>query len=194
MNSNRDSEEKALLTDHEYDGIQELDYPLPNWWLAIFYLTTIFGIGYFAYYVMGNGPSLQEDYQRSVQALQAQAVQAEKTAWPDEAKLTAALADKQAIQAGAVIFQSRCLPCHGAEGGGVIGPNLTDNFWIHGKGRTAEVAKVIKNGVNDKGMPAWGGMLKDEELYELTAYVKSLHGSHPAQAKPPEGEEVQGAE
>ena len=184
-------EEGKIIPNHEYDGIQEFDYPLPNWWLATFYLTIIFGFFYFAYYAIGDGPTLNEEFAASMKKIEQRKFSNNQQAWPDESKLLEFSKSSGEIKEGNKIFATRCVVCHGNQGEGSIGPNLTDRYWIHGKGSLVDIAKLIKEGVNDKGMPAWGGLLKDEEIYEVTSYVKSLHNTQPPQPKAPQGNEIQ---
>jgi cytochrome c oxidase cbb3-type subunit 3 len=144
---------------HEYDGIIEHDNPLPTWWLWTFFLTIIFAFIYFLHYEVANGPTLK-----------------------------AAFSAEGIVNAGKAVFESKCTACHGQELQGLIGPNLTDKFWIHG-GNRMDIVKVIREGVSDKGMPPWGPILKKEEVYSVTAYILSKQGSNPAGAKAPEGQE-----
>ncbi|MFO1519829.1 MAG: cbb3-type cytochrome c oxidase N-terminal domain-containing protein [bacterium] len=183
------NEDEKLIADHEYDGIHELDNPLPGWWLMTFYITIAFALVYFAYYTLGNGPTLTEELNKNMTRLEEMKPKKPKTEI-DEAKLLALSKDPQEIKKGQEVFQARCVSCHGAKGEGVIGPNLTDNYWIHGKGTMPDVVKVISEGVNDKGMPAWGAVLKEDELYAVASYVKSLKGSAPPNPKAPQGDEV----
>ncbi len=188
-NNQQDKEEK--IKNHEYDGIQEFDNPLPGWWLATFYITIIFSVFYFGYYSLGTGPTLTEELKASKAQLERKSPPKPAVAWPDEALLLAASKSPEAIQKGQGIFTSKCAACHGDKGQGVIGPNLADSFWIHGKGTLVAVAKVVHDGVNEKGMPPWGSMLKDEEIFSVVAYVKSLRGTNPPNPKAPQGDKVE---
>jgi cytochrome c oxidase cbb3-type subunit 3 len=105
-------------------------------------------------------------------------------------KLLALVSDKAAVESGKAVFMKNCVACHGPDGGGIIGPNLTDNYWIHG-GTIAEVYKTVTVGVLEKGMPPWGKMLKPDELERVVAYVTTLHGTTPANPKAPQGILVQ---
>jgi cytochrome c oxidase cbb3-type subunit 3 len=114
-----------------------------------------------------------------------------KAAHPEAPKVTAEqlaaiMADKGEIAKGAALFAVNCVACHRADGGGLIGPNLTDDYWIHG-GTPVEIHTTITEGVLAKGMPQWGKMLKPEQVLSLTAYVHSLHGSNPPNPKAPDG-------
>lgn len=178
------------LTGHDYDGIQELDNQLPRWWLMLFYLSIAFAVGYFAYYEIGNGQSIDDEFASDVAALEAQkAAAAPQGGFPDEQKLLAIYKDPGKVASGGAVFAGKCFTCHGEKGQGGIGPNLTDSHWLHGDGKLPAIAKTIHDGVSDKGMPPWNGMLSDDEIYAVASYVKSLKGTNPANAKAPQGTE-----
>lgn len=178
------------LTDHRYDDIQEYDNPMPGWWLATFYLTIIFSIIYYGYYQLGSGPTLQDEFKQDVQKI-AEITKAQGGSSGPSTDLNAAIAKPEVLAQGAQIYQGKCAACHAADLGGQIGPNLVDNYWIHGKGTPEDVYKVINEGVLDKGMPNWGAQLKSDELVAVTAFVISKKGSQPATPKAPQGELVQ---
>jgi len=171
--------------DHNYDGIQELDNPLPRWWVYLFVSTVIFGIGYLIYFIGYSKTPAQE----LAAQMTANAPKADDTGQLDT-KLTAAFNDPAAVSAGKTIFVAKCAACHGPQGGGLIGPNLTDNSWIHGKGALTDIYKVVTKGVPEKGMLAWETTLKPEEIIQVVAYVKSLKGTNPSNPKPAEGTPV----
>lgn len=176
------------LLDHDYDGIHEYDNPLPRWWLYLFYITIVFGIGYAAYFIFGPGPSSKAEYQEEMAAA--------ATRWPtkdpaaDTAALAAAVKSPEAIEAGKAIFTTNCVACHAPDGGGIVGPNLTDDFWLHGKGDIQGVVRVVYDGVPEKGMIAWKSSLKNQEIINVSAYVISLRGTTPANPKEPQGEKM----
>lgn len=182
-----ESESDRLLLDHEYDGIRELDFPLPRWWLMIFYATIVFGVGYAGYYMAGPGPGQLEELSSAMKEIEAKkaAVQANdsRAGRPDD--WTAA---PERLAAGKLVYVGKCVPCHGQSGEGAIGPNLTDDYWIHGDGSPQSIAKVVREGVLEKGMPAWNEMLSADELRDVVLYAASLRGSRPANAKAPQGE------
>jgi cytochrome c oxidase cbb3-type subunit III len=184
--------DKEKLLDHNYDGIQEFDNPLPGWWLATFYGTIIFAALYIGYYHLGSGRGPNEELATELESVKAkqQTAQQGQPEGPNAEELQAVFADAARRDAGKKIFAEKCATCHGPEGGGLIGPNLTDNYWIHGKGTLVDIATVVSEGVLDKGMPPWKTMLKKDEIYSVVAFVKSLKGSHPSNPKPPQGEEV----
>ncbi len=181
---------KEKLTDHNYDGIQELDNDLPRWWISLFYLTIVFAVVYYGYYELGGGPSIRDDFDHDVAAMAAKKAAVPQSVFPDMPKLVAFQKRPEALVAGKGVFQVRCIACHGDRGQGVIGPNLTDDYWLHGDGKTGSIAKVIHDGVLDKGMPPWGALLTDDEVYSVTVYVKSLRGTNPPGAKAAQGQLV----
>ena len=183
-------ENKEKLLDHDYDGIKELDNPLPGWWLATFYGTIVFAAIYFFYYHMGNGPGPKEELAKGLAEFETMSAASGSGKGIDSDKLNAFFHDSGRIKDGGAVFQLRCASCHGVNAEGNIGPNLTDKFWIHGDGSLAAIAKVVTEGVGDKGMPPWGAILKPDELYSVVAYVKTLKGSNPANGKAPQGNEV----
>lgn len=186
------AEEKKYITDHTYDGIREFDFPLPNWWILTFVATVIFSVIYYVVYTFGLAPDLRQELAADLEAVKQQ-IQAAKGGGGGSNQveaLAAALQDPSRIASGKQVFDEKCAVCHGAVGQGQIGPNLTDDYWIHGKATLADIAQVIDVGVADKGMPPWGPVLKSDELINVTAYVKTLHGTTPADAKAPQGELV----
>ena len=189
--SNHENDE---LTNHEYDGIQEYDNPLPTWWLATFLATIIFSFLYFIHYEFGGGQNLQQELvvkMTEIEKLQSnKKINTPQNQITEETYLKAA-SDLEALSQGKAVYDGKCAACHGDQGQGLVGPNLTDNYWLHGQGQLTQVAEVISVGVPEKGMPPWGTMLKENEMLHLVAYVHSLHGKNPPNAKAPQGELVQ---
>jgi cytochrome c oxidase cbb3-type subunit 3 len=181
-----DPNEPKLL-DHEYDGIQEYDNPMPRWWVYIFWASIIFSV---IYYIVpgdiGAGAKKDEMYAKEMAAWADAHPAPLVSAGPDVAALTALLSDSEALEEGAETYTKYCQACHAAGGAGMIGPNLADDSFIHG-GSIDSVYTVVNGGVLAKGMPAWGTMLKPDELAEVVAYVKSLQGTSPANPKAAEG-------
>jgi cytochrome c oxidase cbb3-type subunit 3 len=172
------------ITDHNYDGIQELDNPPPQWIIALFYITIGFSIIYGAYYFWLK----QGDYQDAEYAKQSEIHnQKFKMANVSTADLQP-LTDATTIDEGKAIFKAmNCFACHGINGeGNAIGPNLTDEFWINGCG-FQNVFNTIKNGVPAKGMAAFKAQMSDEKIQKVASYVLSLKGTNPANAKVPQG-------
>lgn len=174
------------LLDHNYDGIQEYDNPMPRWWVIIFWATIVFSILYWLNVPgIGRGPGRIAAYESDM--ARARAVQAaQPSAGPSAEQLAALMQDAGAVSNGKQVFTQNCAACHRADGGGLIGPNLADDAWIHG-GALPDVYKTISDGVLAKGMPAWGKVLRPEQVNAVTAYVATLRGTNPANPKPPEG-------
>lgn len=173
-----------------YDGIEEHDNRLPNWWLATLFIAIIFSVFYWYYYqVTGAGPSQYEALKQEQTQL---AALAKKNPGPSANALNQALAalarDPQVVARGEVIFKANCVVCHGQKGEGSIGPNLTDKHWLHG-GHPAEIYETITQGVIEKGMLAWGPTLGDDKVKDVTAFVLSLKNSNVAGGKAAQGEE-----
>jgi cytochrome c oxidase cbb3-type subunit 3 len=180
--------EADLLLDHDYDGIKELDNSLPPWWKYGFYFTIFTGIIYLYYYHGGgNGPSSAEEYNIEVQKGEAdKAAYLAKTAGNiDETNVK--MEDAVGIAAGKELFVKNCAPCHQPDGGGLVGPNLTDDYWLHG-GALKDVFKTITYGYIDKGMKSWKGDFSPKQIQCLASFVKSLHGTKPAKPKDKQGE------
>jgi cytochrome c oxidase cbb3-type subunit 3 len=174
------------LLDHNYDGIQEYDNPMPRWWLYIFWGTIVWAVLFwFNVPGVGVGRGRIADYDAAVAAAAA-ARPPEPSAGPGADQLAAMSKDPAALAAGKTVFTTSCTPCHGPDGGGIIGPNLTDAAWIHG-GTPDAIYRTVHDGVLDKGMPAWGLSLTPGEVTAVVAYVISLGGTTPANPKAPQG-------
>ncbi len=174
------------LLDHEYDGITEYDNPMPRWWLLTFAGTVIFSITYvFNVGPIGSGAGRIAEYEAEVAAAKARMPETPTTV--DPAQLLAMSKDEEVVEEGEEVYESYCASCHGPDGGGLIGPNLTDNAWIHG-GAPDAVYRTIAEGVLAKGMPPWEKSLKPEQMTAVAAYVLSLAGTSPANPKGPEGD------
>jgi len=184
-NDPKNPNDEPLIPNHDADGIRELDNLLPRWWVWLFYLTTIFAIVYMGYYHVFKAGDLQAaEYTREAKA-------------GDEIK-TAALTkfestlgtlepskDGGVLAKGQQIFLQMCAPCHRPDGGGLVGPNLTDDYWIHGSNYLDNL-KTIINGVPEKGMLTWRGVLKPNEIQCVASYIYTLRGTHPPNPKPRE--------
>jgi cytochrome c oxidase cbb3-type subunit III len=180
---------ELLLLDHNYDGIRELDNKLPPWWLYLFYGGILFGIIYMVRYEIMGGDDQETELLKEVAQAKADVAKYMLTApdMMDENKVTK-LTDAPSIAKGKAIFTTNCAACHRADGGGQIGPNLTDEYWIFG-GSVKNLFHTITNGGRDgKGMVAWKGSLKPTEIQQVSSYILSLQGSNPKEAKAPEGE------
>ncbi|MEX0648964.1 MAG: cbb3-type cytochrome c oxidase N-terminal domain-containing protein [Balneolaceae bacterium] len=182
-------DEKDKLLDHEYDGIRELDNHMPVWWLWLFYFTIAFGIGYFLYYeVLDWGADQHEEYDMEIAA--AEAIYGSPDNRPDESYEWVFSTDEADIAAGKAIFDKPaqlCFTCHGQNAQGLVGPDLTDEYWLHGCG-PKDIAMSIIDGYPDRGMLAYGGgaKLSNDEVQQLVSYIVSLQGSNPPDAKAPD--------
>lgn len=180
-------DEQDKLLDHEYDGIKELDNHMPVWWLWLFYFTIAWGVGYLLYYeVFGWGPDQHELYQQEIAAAEAKYGAPEEETSIDDFTWTVS-EEESAIQAGKEIFEDPghlCYTCHGNNGEGLVGPNLTDEYWMHGC-QPKDIASSIINGYPDRGMLAYGSGAKmsNEEVQHLVSYIASLQGTEPPNAK-----------
>ena len=173
------------LLEHEYDGIREYDNPMPRWWLLTFAGTIVFAVIYvFNIGPVGNGKGRIADYDESMKAFAAAHPAPAGNVSGDA--LLALVKNHEAHELGEKTFKGTCAPCHRPDGGGLIGPNLTDAYWLHGGGIT-DIYKTVTDGVLDKGMPAWGKMIKPAELEAVVAYVWTLKGTNPPNPKAPQG-------
>ena len=188
MNDDPKKQPDQLIEDHEYDGIKEYDNPMPRWWLYIFYATIAYSVLYWLNVPgIGIGRGRIAGYERDVaQARERYGEIGAAVARLGAAEVEAALADPQRLEAGKKTYMTNCMPCHKADGGGSIGPNLTDAYWIHG-GTIADRLNVVSNGVLDKGMPAWSTVLGPDEVAAVVAYVTTLEGTSPPGARGPQG-------
>lgn len=172
----QNEQEKDLLLDHNYDGIQELDHPLPSWWLAILYLSIIFSVIYVAGIYLGKIPTLDQSFAGHMQEVEALRAEEKKQNGFNLDQYNAFAATADFAKKGETVFTDYCVACHAEKGVGNIGPNLTDHYWIHAKGTPETIFNIVTNGVEEKGMPVWSEALTSEEIYAVTQYVMSLHG------------------
>ena len=173
---------------HSYDGIRELDNRLPPWWVNMFVLTVIWSVGYMYYYHWGgSGMSSKEEYntEMAVAKKEIALALAGKADALDESNVTA-LTESSAISEGELIFKNVCVACHGTKGEGTVGPNFTDEYWIHGGG-IKNIFKTIKYGVPDKGMISWQAQLKPSDMQKVSSYILTLGGTNPPNPKAPQG-------
>ena len=179
------------LLDHEYDGIREYDNPLPGWWVKTWWGSVLFAFAYVVYYyVSPHGMTVAAAYEEDMRLAREERAKRSLAEAPSEAVLGKLMGDKELMQDAKVTFGQRCAQCHEAEGQGLIGPNLTDNHWIHGKGRLMDVYETVSHGVPAKGMPAWELQLQPIELRKLAAFIGTLRGKN-LPGKAPEGSEVE---
>jgi len=174
------------ITEHEYDGIKELDNPPPKWIMAIFYITIAFAFYYGIYYFVLDGPSQDEEY--TIKSAEHDKKFSEMNS--DQAPLVL-LTDEQSVSEGKAIYaEMNCKVCHGEVGeGNAVGPNLTDQYWLHGCDFNS-VFNIIKNGVPTKGMTAFKSQMSDAKIQKVTSYVlKGLVGTNPSNPKDAQGKE-----
>jgi cytochrome c oxidase cbb3-type subunit 3 len=184
-----DQNEDRLL-EHSYDGIQEYDNPMPRWWVIIFWLTIAFSVLYWLNVPwIGRGPGRVAAYEADMARARAAQEAREPAGGPTGEQLALLAADSSLVLGGKALFTQHCVACHRADGGGLIGPNLADDFWIHGA-TPVEVRHTIDAGVLAKGMPAWGKVLAPDQVTAVTVYVGTLRGSNPANPRAPEGTKV----
>lgn len=182
-------EEKDIELDHDYDGIKELDNVLPPWWVFLFYGTIVFGVVYLAKFHLFGGDSQVVEFEKEMAQAKIDIEEYKKNA-PDLLTVdnVVLLTEASDLAAGKVIFDQNCVACHAADGGGGIGPNLTDNYWILG-GDIKDIFTVISEGGRDgKGMVPWKSQIKPSDIQKVASYIKSLVGTTPANPKEAEGD------
>jgi len=184
-----------FLGDHEYDGIRELDNKLPGWWVWLFIVTIVFsGIYLMGYHVAGWWPSQKQEYEASMNELN-EMKKAVKENAPDVATMMP-LTDATSLTAGQDIYKKICSTCHGQNGEGLVGPNMTDEYWIHGDSINNRVTlqdmyKVVITGVLEKGMISYKDQLSPVQIQQVLSYMISLQGTKPANPKAPQGKKYE---
>lgn len=186
--TDKKTDKKDELKSTEYDGIQEYDNDLPRWWVGTFVISVLFGFGYWFYYYTFEGPNQKEKYQEAFQVYEKR-YQSKDIEVSDEA-LLAMMNSAEDLAKGKEIYDVNCVACHLASGGGSIGPNLTDAYWIHG-GSPSDIHRIVVEGVVEKGMLAWKGILTSTQIDQVTAYVLTLKNTNVAGGKEPQGEPVE---
>ncbi|MEJ2494260.1 MAG: cbb3-type cytochrome c oxidase N-terminal domain-containing protein [Ignavibacteriaceae bacterium] len=180
-------QEEEILLDHDYDGIKELDNRIPPWYNYLFYVTIVFGIVYMLYYhVFSSDKSMYDEYKEEMHTAQIQKEELEKTGTFINAENVKLLTSPADLSSGKSIFEANCVACHRKDAGGLVGPNLTDDYWIHGGG-IKNIFHTISEGVPQKGMISWKTQLNPKQIQEVASYVISLHGTNPENPKPPQG-------
>ena len=181
--------EANLLLNHDYDGIRELDNNLPPWWVYLFYGCIAFAAIYLVRFEIMGGDNQEMELKKELAQAKIDVAEYMKTA-PDlmDEKTVTLLNDPADLAIGKTIFTTNCAACHRADGGGQIGPNLTDDRWILGGGIKNIFHTVTNGGRDGKGMIAWKGTLKPKEIQKVASYIISLKGSNPADPKAPDGE------
>lgn len=183
------TELEPKLTDHAYDGIQEYDNPTPGWWTWIFIVTVVFSVIYWVATTLAGGDLSPIAYFDRAKAEEMKKAFGEKT-FPWDASTILSLAKSEDMRAmGAGIFATNCASCHGKDGTGVTGPNMTDEFYLNVT-KVEDILDVIKNGRNNAAMPAWGNRLQPNEIVVVGAYAASLRGQNKPSPRPREGKEI----
>lgn len=183
-------EEDEIILDHNYDGIKELDNNLPPWWLYMFYATIIFAAVYLVRYHVLGADNQEMEYAQAVAEAKRElaAFKSNSKEAVIDAETVTVLTDAGDLSRGKAVYNLNCAACHIADGGGGIGPNLTDEYWILGGG-IKNVFNTISNGGRDgKGMVAWNKTLKPKDIQKVASYILSLQGTTPAKPKEPQGE------
>jgi cytochrome c oxidase cbb3-type subunit 3 len=179
-------EDQDQVRGHDFDGIQEYDNRLPNWWLFTLYGAVVFAVGYWILFhtsALGTLPYGQYVKEMAKAAeLQLSKMSGEA---PTDESLSLVAAIPERVQAGRAIFEQFCVTCHLADASGQVGPNLTDEYWLHG-GKPTQILGTVTNGVLEKGMAAWGNQLGPRRVQDVVAYVLSLKGTN-RPGKAPQG-------
>lgn len=182
--------EADILLDHNYDGIRELDNHLPPWWKWLFYMTMVWSVIYLlAYHVFDVLPSSDQEFKNEIVRAEA-ALEAKRATMADLFDETNVdiTTEATALENGETIFLRQCAVCHQADGGGNVGPNMTDEYWIHG-GDIKDLFRTIKYGVPEKGMISWESQLSPSDMRDVASYILvSLQGTTPANPKAPQGD------
>lgn len=186
--------EKDKILEHDYDGIRELDNPLPGWWVLIFWASILWAGGYALWHHAGPGVKARQERFAALDATLAEkAAAASRPADFSrfEGAILAMARDEAGLAAGKEIFATRCMPCHGMQGEGLVGPNLTDDHVIHGW-RLADIYRTIHEGVPEKGMIPWKGQMSEQQMQQAAAFVATLRATDPPNQKAPEGVPAEG--
>lgn len=182
--------EETVMLDHDYDGIKELDNHLPPWWKWLFYFTIIVSVIYlFVYHVIDYFPLMDEEYAIEMKEANEKLATLEASGAVETIDVNNPVKseDPAVIASGMSIFNTNCASCHAVDGGGGIGPNLTDNYWLHG-GSFQDIFTVVNNGVDGTSMIAWKNVFSPVQVRDVSSYVATLVGTNPAASKDGEGE------
>ncbi len=183
--------DEPIISGHSYDGIEEYDNPMPGWWVWLFIASIVWSPIYIlGVHQFGFINSYEDDLseqQTELVEIRAAFEAANPTATVTEESIAAYVGVQEHIDSGAVLYSTNCAMCHANNAGGLIGPNLTDEYWIHGSKNT-DMFTVITEGVLEKGMTPWGAFLSAEQRSQLIAFIRSVQGSNPEGAKAPEGD------
>ena len=190
--ANEEGQQGPVIEGHNYDGIKEYDNPMPAWWIWLFWASVIFAPLYMlGVHTFGWINTYEDDLaagQAEIQAMRD--AHAAQTPAFDVAMLSSYVGDAAHIEAGKATYLQFCLPCHGDQGQGLIGPNLTDAYWIHGNSEE-DIFNVITNGVVEKGMTPWDAVLSPQQRAQVVAFVRSIEGTNPPNPKEPQGDLIE---
>ena len=180
--------EVDILTDHEYDGIRELDNNLPPWWKWMFYLSIVFGVVYLVHFhVLNTGMSSGEEYAYEMDEAAREVAEYKALLASTQGDVEVPTEGPEAIAAGKSTYIKFCAACHGNGGQGGVGPNFADQYWIHG-GSLEDIVATIEDGVPAKGMISWKSQLSPAEIKQVAAFIITLEGTNPPNPKDPQGE------
>ncbi|MDH5414299.1 MAG: c-type cytochrome [Flavobacteriaceae bacterium] len=182
-------DEKKILLDHNYDGIRELDHPLPRWWVVTFWVTIIFSVPYYMAHTFFGAESIKEELASDMKEISQLKQSTGGGDGFDLEEYNAYVATLGENKSGKKVYKRKCAACHGVAGEGGVGPNLADNFWMHGNGSEATIFETINNGIPDKGMEAWATKLSKEKRYAVLKVLMDFKGTNPEGAKAPQGSE-----
>ncbi|NND14979.1 MAG: c-type cytochrome [Eudoraea sp.] len=182
-------EEGEIILDHNYDGIKELDNSLPPWWVYLFYATILFGVVYLVRFHIMDDYTQKEEFEQEMEVARLEIEEYKKTAKDlVDVNTVELLTEAADLAAGKKIFEVNCVVCHMADGGGGIGPNLTDDNWILGGGIKNVFNTISEGGRDGKGMVSWKPILKPAEMAQVSSYLLTFVGTTPANPKAPEGD------
>lgn len=184
------SSREPVLLSSNYDGIREYDNPMPFWWSAIFWLTILVSLPYFFFYHVGVGSTLADNYEAEVGEYGAFLASQLGDVKPDAPTILTLVQRPELRMGGAALFKGNCASCHGPEGGGLTGPNLTDDTYINVQ-KPEDIFRVIRDGVTAKGMPDWGKRFSEQQILLIASYVASLRGTKPATSKEAQGTAIE---
>lgn len=184
-----EEDEKHLLLDHTYDGIQELNHPLPSWWNTILGISCVFAAGYFVYYQFLDGPTLTEEFHVEYKTVLAKQDAFKKMNAAFNLEHYNKVVAEGGVNKGKEVYEINCLPCHSENGRGDVGPNLTDDHWLIAAGTPETIYNVVFNGSEANGMPIWSEMISKDEIYQSVAYVMTFKNTF-VKGKDPEGVKV----
>lgn len=190
LTSSKDiNEEDEIILEHDYDGIKELDNVLPPWWVYLFYATIIFSVIYLVRFHVVGDYTQKEEFEKAMELAELEKLKLPKDVSEEISYETVvAVTNAESLAKGKEIFNNACAACHKADGGGLVGPNLTDKYWINGGG-IKNIFKIISEGSkNNPSMVSWKSNLSSKDIQSVASYIMTLEGTNPLDAKKAEGE------